>query len=113
MVRICQELPTWSLGDEFHFPGDEFQPKNLIFFATLCEWIASETNQTLYLHGRGGEIRTHDLRYPKPSRYQAAPFVDDFTKRIVERVKAFKLGDPLNPTTDIGSMITKDFKEMG
>ncbi len=27
-------------------------------------------------HGRGGGIRTHDLRYPKPARYQAAPRPD-------------------------------------
>ena len=32
--------------------------------------------------------------------------------RIVDRVKAFKLDDPLDPATDIGSMITKDHKEM-
>jgi hypothetical protein len=63
VVSICQELPTWSLGDEFHFQGDELQPKNLIFFTTLCEWIASKTNQTLYLHGRGGEIRNRDLTH--------------------------------------------------
>ena len=42
----------------------------------------------------------------------AAPLVDEFTRRIIERVKAFKLGDPLDPATDIGSMITKDHKEM-
>ena len=86
---------------------------NLDFFHNPLRLDASVPNQSRCLYGRGGEIRTHDLRYPKPSRSQAAPFVDDFTKRIVERVKAFKLGDPLNPTTDIGSMITKDFKEMG
>ena len=42
----------------------------------------------------------------------AAPLVEEFTSRIVERVKAFKLGDPLDPATDIGSMITKDHKEI-
>ena len=42
----------------------------------------------------------------------AAPRVEEFTTRIVDRVKAFKLGDPLDPATDIGSMITKDHKEM-
>ncbi len=42
----------------------------------------------------------------------AAPLVEEFTGRICERVKAFKLGDPLDPATDIGSMITKDHKEM-
>jgi len=42
----------------------------------------------------------------------AAPLVEEFTGRIVDRVKTFKLGDPLNPVTDIGSMITKDHKEM-
>lgn len=42
----------------------------------------------------------------------AAPLVDEFTARIVERVKAFKLGDPLDPATDIGSMITEDHKVM-
>jgi aldehyde dehydrogenase (NAD+)/gamma-glutamyl-gamma-aminobutyraldehyde dehydrogenase len=42
----------------------------------------------------------------------AAPLVEEFTGRIIDRVKAFKLGDPLDPSTDIGSMITKDHKEM-
>ncbi len=40
----------------------------------------------------------------------AKPLVEEFTGRILERVKAFKLGDPLDPATDIGSMITKDHK---
>lgn len=42
----------------------------------------------------------------------AAPLVEEFTGRIAERVKAFTLGDPLDPATDIGSMITKDHKKM-
>jgi aldehyde dehydrogenase (NAD+)/gamma-glutamyl-gamma-aminobutyraldehyde dehydrogenase len=42
----------------------------------------------------------------------AKPLVEEFTGRILERVKAFKLGDPLDPATDIGSMITKDHKAM-
>ncbi len=42
----------------------------------------------------------------------AAPLVEEYTGRICERVKAFKVGDPLDPATDIGSMITEDHKEM-
>jgi aldehyde dehydrogenase (NAD+)/gamma-glutamyl-gamma-aminobutyraldehyde dehydrogenase len=42
----------------------------------------------------------------------AAPLVEEFTARVCERVKAFRLGDPLDPSTDIGSMITKDHKTM-
>jgi aldehyde dehydrogenase (NAD+)/gamma-glutamyl-gamma-aminobutyraldehyde dehydrogenase len=42
----------------------------------------------------------------------AAPLVEEFTGRILERVKSFQLGDPLDPATDIGSMITKDHKTM-
>lgn len=42
----------------------------------------------------------------------AAPLVEEFTARIVERAKAYKLGDPLDPATEIGSMITKDHKAM-
>lgn len=42
----------------------------------------------------------------------ATPLVEDFTGRIMDRVKSFKLGDPLDPDTDIGSMITKDHKDM-
>ena len=55
----------------------------------------------------GGQNCTANMR-----QLIAAPLVDEFTGRIVERVKAFKLGDPLDPATDIGSMITKDHKEM-
>ena len=32
--------------------------------------------------GRGDRIRTYDLRYPKPPRYQAAPRPDPFVIRI-------------------------------
>ena len=42
----------------------------------------------------------------------AAPLVEEFTTRVCERVKAFRLGDPLDPNTDIGSMITRDHKTM-
>ncbi|WP_163390450.1 aldehyde dehydrogenase [Enterovibrio norvegicus] len=40
----------------------------------------------------------------------AEPLVDTFLERVCQRVKAFKLGDPLDPATDIGSMITEDHK---
>ncbi|AAV97509.1 aldehyde dehydrogenase family protein (plasmid) [Ruegeria pomeroyi DSS-3] len=42
----------------------------------------------------------------------ATPLVEEFTARIIARVKSFRLGDPLDPATDIGSMITKDHKDM-
>ena len=42
----------------------------------------------------------------------AQPLVENFTAKIIERVKKFKLGDPLDPATDIGSMITKEHKSM-
>ncbi|WP_282606424.1 aldehyde dehydrogenase [Pelagibius sp. Alg239-R121] len=42
----------------------------------------------------------------------ARPLVEEFTGRIIDRVKSFRLGDPLDPATDIGSMITKDHKDM-
>lgn len=41
----------------------------------------------------------------------AAPLVEEYTVRICDRVKAFCVGDPLDPATDIGSMITPDHKE--
>jgi len=42
----------------------------------------------------------------------AAPLVEDFTSRILERVRAFRLGDPLDPVTEIGSMISAEHKSM-
>ncbi|WP_120495466.1 aldehyde dehydrogenase [Kiloniella sp. EL199] len=42
----------------------------------------------------------------------AAPLIEEFTARVSERVKKFRLGDPLDTATDIGSMITKNHKEM-
>ena len=42
----------------------------------------------------------------------AATRVEEFTARIIDRVRAFKIGDPLGPETDIGSMSTRDHKEM-
>lgn len=41
----------------------------------------------------------------------AAPLVDDFMHRICKRVEEFKLGDPLDPETTIGSMITRAHKD--
>lgn len=40
----------------------------------------------------------------------AAPLVDSFMDRICKRVGEFKLGDPLDPETTIGSMITSEHK---
>lgn len=42
----------------------------------------------------------------------AKPLVDDFLDKILKRVSQFKLGDPLDPETTIGSMITKQHKDM-
>ncbi|MEO0750543.1 MAG: aldehyde dehydrogenase [Pseudomonadota bacterium] len=42
----------------------------------------------------------------------AAPLVEEFTGLISRRIQGFKLGDPLDPATDIGSMITREHKEM-
>jgi aldehyde dehydrogenase (NAD+)/gamma-glutamyl-gamma-aminobutyraldehyde dehydrogenase len=55
----------------------------------------------------GGQNCTANMR-----QLIAAPLVEEFTGRILDRVNAFKLGDPLDPETTIGSMITKDHKEM-
>ena len=41
----------------------------------------------------------------------AAPLVEEYTARICDRVKEFTVGDPLDPDTDIGSMITRDHKQ--
>lgn len=40
----------------------------------------------------------------------AKPLVDDFMDKILKRVDAFQLGDPLDPETTIGSMITPEHK---
>ena len=42
----------------------------------------------------------------------AAPLVDTFMEKMLKRVSEFKLGDPLDPETTIGSMITKEHKDM-
>ena len=41
----------------------------------------------------------------------AAPLVDEFMDKMLKRVDAFKLGDPLDPDTTIGSMITAEHKD--
>lgn len=41
----------------------------------------------------------------------AAPLVDTFMDKMLKRVAEFKLGDPLDPETTIGSMITREHKE--
>ena len=40
----------------------------------------------------------------------AKPLVDDFMEKILKRVAAFQIGDPLDPKTTIGSMITPEHK---
>lgn len=42
----------------------------------------------------------------------AAPLVEEFTSRILDRVRAFRLGDPLDPATEIGSMVSQEHKSM-
>lgn len=42
----------------------------------------------------------------------AEPLVDTFMDKMLSRVSQFKLGDPLDPETTIGSMITKEHKDM-
>ena len=37
--------------------------------------------------------------------------VEEFTKKVIERTKQYVLGDPLDPNTDIGTMITQKHKE--
>lgn len=41
----------------------------------------------------------------------AAPLIDEFMDKMLKRVEAFKLGDPLDPETTIGSMITAEHKD--
>jgi acyl-CoA reductase-like NAD-dependent aldehyde dehydrogenase len=40
----------------------------------------------------------------------AKPLVDEFMEKILKRVAAFQIGDPLDPETTIGSMITPEHK---
>ena len=40
----------------------------------------------------------------------ARPLLDDFMEKMLKRVAAFKIGDPLDPKTTIGSMITPEHK---
>ena len=42
----------------------------------------------------------------------AEPLVDTFVEKMLKRVSQFKLGDPLDPQTTIGSMITREHKDM-
>ncbi|MEX3010748.1 aldehyde dehydrogenase [Hoeflea sp. TYP-13] len=42
----------------------------------------------------------------------AEPLVDTFMEKMLNRVSEFRLGDPLDPETTIGSMITKEHKDM-
>lgn len=42
----------------------------------------------------------------------AEPLVDTFMEKMLKRVSEFKLGDPLDPETTIGSMISSQHKDM-
>lgn len=42
----------------------------------------------------------------------AKPLVDEFMDKMLKRVSQFKLGDPLDPETTMGSMITSEHKDM-
>lgn len=42
----------------------------------------------------------------------AEPLVDTFMEKMLRRVSEYKLGDPLDPDTTMGSMITSDHKDM-
>ena len=38
----------------------------------------------------------------------AAPLAEEFAARVANRARAYKVGDPLDPATDIGAMVTKE-----
>ena len=40
--------------------------------------------------------------------YVVEPLVEEFTKRVVEQVKKLNVGDPMNPKTDMGPLISAD-----
>jgi aldehyde dehydrogenase (NAD+)/gamma-glutamyl-gamma-aminobutyraldehyde dehydrogenase len=40
-----------------------------------------------------------------------ASLADDYLDRVCARAKAFRVGDPLDPATDIGSMVTKEHQD--
>ena len=40
--------------------------------------------------------------------YVVEPIADEFTRRIVDHVKTLKVGDPMDPKTDMGPLISED-----
>jgi len=40
--------------------------------------------------------------------YVVEPIAEEFTKRLVEHVKTLKVGDPMDPTTDMGPLISAE-----
>jgi betaine-aldehyde dehydrogenase len=40
--------------------------------------------------------------------YVVEPLAEEFTKRVVEQVKKLNVGDPMNPKTDMGPLISAD-----
>ncbi|MCP4386028.1 MAG: aldehyde dehydrogenase [Hyphomicrobiales bacterium] len=41
----------------------------------------------------------------------SASIADEFTDRVAARANAFKVGDPLDPDTDIGAMVTREHQD--
>ena len=62
-----------------------------VSFAVFRKVLKIKNESNVYSIGRGAQIRTEDLRYPKPSRYQAAPRPDNihFLIRDSTNVKLF------------------------
>ena len=40
--------------------------------------------------------------------YLLAPIAEEFTRRLAEHVKTIRVGDPMDPTTDVGPMISEE-----
>ena len=76
-------------------------------FRKLKYWLPDKIKRTaqpcgswMFNFGRGGEIRTHGLLYPKQARYQTAPrpdnefIIDDSSKFVNRKIKiVLSLGD--------------------
>ncbi len=77
---------------------------NLVFAdANLAEAIPSSVWAIYYSAGQSCEARSRVL--------VEKPLYDDFVARFAEKAKAIKVGDPLDPETQMGSLISRGHQQ--
>ena len=102
IARVCADRSrgsTWSWAARTRSSCATTSPANVDVAARGGAWAA-------YLNA--GQVCTSAERF-----YVMKPVYDDFLQAFVDHTETLVVGDPLDPETDIGPMVSADQREQG